>query len=78
MSFNLGSAYADISIDTSGISTAVEEAQSSIQSLGKSLQSIGGNIASFGAKFSLAVGVPVSLAAKTVITAASDMNESLT
>ena len=75
MAVNLGSAYAEIGLDVSGVERAAKAAQSSIARISDSLKSAGSSISSFGASLSIGITAPLALVSKSVIDAASDIAE---
>lgn len=66
-----------LGIDTSEFEAGMTEAQKQAQTAGKNLSKLGGSIAKTGAMATAAVTVPLAMAANSMISSASDLNETM-
>ena len=74
-------AYADIGYSAESSAqkqeNAISKVMAKLNSASGKLQEIGGKISGFGAKWSLGISTPLTLAGKSMVTAASDYEENL-
>jgi|CXWL01.1.fsa_nt_gi hypothetical protein len=77
MAINLGSAYGKVTIDSSGVSSGVDNAKKSMGSLESSAQKLGATLQSVGRAMTAAVTIPMALMAKQAVMTASAYEESL-
>lgn len=77
MAIQLGSAAGIVTLDTSGVATGVQSAIGNIDTLKTNLQGIGGSMMAVGGMMSAAITLPVSLATKSAISDAEDMQNAM-
>lgn len=66
-----------LGIDTSEFEAGMTEAQKQAQTAGKNLSKLGGSIAKTGAIATAAITLPLAMAANSMISSASDLNETM-
>ena len=77
MAITLGSASGIVSLDTSGVASGVQSAIGNLGSLTDNLQKVGGMMTGIGVGMSAAITVPVTLAVKSAIEDAEDLQDTM-
>ena len=75
MAIQLGSAYGKVNIDSSGVTSGVNNANKSLGTLESSAKKLGVTLQNVGRAMTIAVSIPIALMAKQAVMAASDFVE---